>query len=247
MDKLLHYKIFEPYQNLVAFTTTKQSIENDAVRFTGDEPSVYQDNRTQLASLLGIEIDKLIFPRQTHSSNVCKLVGVPEEEIAETDALVSDQKNLCLCVQTADCVPILLFDPVKKVAAAVHAGWRGTVQQIVRKTIEKMILEYGCSATNILAAIGPSIGPEVYEVGDEVVTAARISIPKAEKTLHQNASGKFHFDLWEANQLILLDCGLTKENIEVQEECSFLKSEKYFSARREGVQTGRMVTGIMLL
>jgi len=247
MDKLLRYSIFQPHKNLVAFTTTKQSLEKEAVRFTGDELSIYHDNRVQLASLLGINIEKLIFPRQTHSNSVCKLVDIPEDEIAETDALVTDQSGLCLCVQTADCVPVLLYDPVKKVAAAVHAGWRGTVGQILAETVDEMKTHYSCSEKDILAAIGPSIGPEVYEVGNEVAEAALASIPKAEQTLHKNASGKYHFDLWEANRLILLNCGLLKRNIEVLEECSFLESEKYYSARREGVQTGRMVSGIMLL
>jgi len=247
MDKLLRYSIFQPHKNLVAFTTTKQSIEKEAVRFTGDERSVFQDNRQELASLLGINIEKLIFPRQTHSNSVCKLEDVPKEEIAETDALITDQPGLCLCVQTADCVPILLYDPVKKVAAAVHAGWRGTVKQILAETVNEMKSNYSCSAKDILAAIGPSIGPEVYEVGNEVVEAALASIPKAEQTLHKNATGKYHFDLWKANRLILLGCGLSEQNIEVLEECSFLEGEKYYSARREGVQTGRMVSGIMLL
>ena len=246
MDKLIQYPIFQPYQNLVAFTTTKQSIEEEAVRFTGDEPSIYQNNRMQLASLLGISIEKLIFPRQTHSSNVCQLVDIPKDEIADTDALLTNRPGLCLCVQTADCVPILLYDPVKKVAAAVHAGWRGTISRIVAKTVHEMQTQYLCSEKNIRAAIGPSIGPEVYEVGNEVVEAALASIPGVENTLHKNSNGRFHFNLWEANRLILLHCGLLEQNIEVLAECSFLENDKYFSARRDGVETGRMVSGIML-
>lgn len=247
MDKLIHYQLFQPVRNLVAFTTTKQSIENEAVRFTGDELSIFHNNRVKLASLLGIDNSKLIFPRQTHSNTVCKLFDVPDEEIAETDALMTNQRGLCLCVQTADCVPILLFDPVKNVVAAVHAGWRGTVNQIAAKTLREMKSHYSCSGKDILAVIGPSIGPEVYEVGNEVVEAALASIPEAKLTLHRNSAGKFHFNLWEANRLILLSCGLKYKNIEILEECSFLESDKYFSARREGVQTGRMVSGIMLL
>lgn len=247
MDKLIRYTIFHPYKNLVAFTTTKQSLNLSAVRFTGDETSVYYESRKQLAALLGIEIEKLIFPRQTHSNNVCQLVDIPEKEIAETDALVSDRPGLCLCVQTADCVPILLFDPVKNVTAAVHAGWRGTVNKIVANSVVRMMESYACSASDILAAIGPSIGPGVYEVGDEVVEAARTLVPEANQTLRKNASGKYHFDLWEANRQILLECGLLKEHIEILAECSFEEDERYYSARREGVQTGRMVSGIMLI
>ncbi len=247
MDKLIRYPIFSPYKNLVAFTTTKQSLTLETARFTGDETSGYYENRKQLAALLGIEIERMIFPRQTHSNNVCQLVDIPEKEITETDALVSNRPGLCLCVQTADCVPILLYDPVKKVAAAIHAGWRGTVNKIVANSVRIMVESYACSASDILAAIGPSIGPGVYEVGTEVVEAVRASVPGADQTLYKNSGEKYHFDLWEANRQILLKCGLQKEHIEILAECSFKEGEKYYSARREGEQTGRMVSGIMLI
>ena len=246
MDKLIRYRIFQPFEKLEAFTTTKQSIKKDAVRFTGDDVSMYKDSREQLAALLGIEHNQLIFPRQTHSDKVCKLDHIPASEISDTDALITSQPGLCLCVQTADCVPVLLFDPVKNVVAAVHAGWRGTVSKIVAKAVSKMKESYNCSESDILAAIGPSIGPGVYEVGDEVVEAARASVPNAEHTLYKKESGKYHFDLWEANRLILLECGLPKQHIEVLSECSFEEDKKYYSARRDGATTGRMVSGIML-
>ena len=105
---------------------------------------------------------------------------------------------------------------------------------------------YGASAKNIVAAIGPSISPEIYEVGDEVVDAARKSIPNVEATLHKNRSDKFHFNLWEANRQLLLKNGVPAQNIEVLGACSFSETEKYYSARRDGIDTGRMVSGIML-
>jgi len=246
MDKLIQYKLFQPHKNIVAFTTTKESIDTEMARFTGDAASIYADNRAQLASLLGIEIERLIFPRQTHSNTVCKLDDIPEHEISDTDALVTNSPGLCVCVQTADCVPILLFDPENEVVAAVHAGWRGTVSKIVAETVKQMKDQYSSSEKNILAVIGPSIGPEIYEVGNEVVAAARASIPGAEHTLQKNSSGKYHFDLWEANRRILLNCGLSETNIEVLAECSFQTDDKYYSARRDGVDTGRMVSGIMV-
>jgi polyphenol oxidase len=95
--------------------------------------------------------------------------------------------------------------------------------------------------------VGPSISPGVYEVGNEVVEEALINIPKVEDALHKNKNGKFHFNLWEANRQILLHCGLENENIIIAGECSFSETEKYFSARRDGAETGRMVSGIMLL
>jgi YfiH family protein len=149
-------------------------------------------------------------------------------------------------VQTADCVPILLYDPLSNAIAAVHAGWRGTVQKIAAVTVRKMVVEYGVSATNILAAIGPSISPAVYEVGGEVTEAVLSSIPNAENAILLKPSGKHHVDLWEANRQVLIESGLLPENIEIVGECSFSQNEKYFSARKEGAKTGRMVSGIML-
>ncbi len=238
---LVQYKIFEPHKNLFAFTTTKNTLAIDKVRF-----SDVSENKVKLAETLRVEAANLIFPKQTHTNSVVELSGIPEESIDDTDALVTNRPGLCICVQTADCVPILLFDPIEKVISAVHAGWRGTVGKIVEVAVSKMVSNSNCKSENIIAAIGPSISPEIYEVGDEVVQAVLKSIPNAELTLWQNKTGKFHFDLWEANRQLLLVCGLNSNNIETLAECSFQNKKKYYSARREGIETGRIVSGIML-
>jgi hypothetical protein len=243
----IHYKIFEPYQNLVAFTSTKQSFDTEKTRFTGDLPEIYTTNRQQLADKLGIEPEKLIFPRQTHTNCVAEINNIPESELKDTDALVTATPGICICVQTADCVPILLFDPEKRVIAAVHAGWRGTVKKIAAETVQKMVSQYQCDPAKIMAAIGPSISPAVYEVGDEVTEAFRQSIPNSEKVIHLTDTGKYHVDLWAANREVLIESGLFSENIELAEECSFTDNNRFFSARKEGADTGRMVSGMMLL
>jgi len=250
MDKnnnFIQYKLFESFKNLRAFTTTKQSLTEENPRFTGDSSELFKNSIKQLATELGIKSNQFVFPRQRHTNCVTEILKISEIEIKETDALVTNQPEICLCVQTADCVPILLFDPVKNVVAAVHAGWRGTVNKIVEVTIKKMVTEYHSSPKNILVAIGPSISPEIYEVGDEVVKAVRNSIPNSETTLYKNSNGKFHFNLWEANRQLLLSIGIYSENIEILGECSFKNNNKYFSARKEGIGTGRMVSGVMLL
>ena len=241
MPDLISYNIFQPFTNICAFTTTKSTLPVEKVRYS-DVP----ENKVKLAKTLALETRQMVFPDQTHSNCVADISVVPDFVISETDALVTNQPGLCLCVQTADCVPVLLFDPKAKVIAAVHAGWRGTVGGIVENAVRKMTRNYGASAENIMAAIGPSISPDIYEVGDEVVDAARQTIPNVETTLHKNGSGKFHFNLWEANRQLLLKNGLPEQNIEVLGACSFSEAEKYYSARREGVETGRMVSGIML-
>ena len=239
---LIRYNIFQPFVNLCAFTTTKSTLPVERVRYSNAP-----ENKKKLAEALSLNPGQMVYPDQTHSSCVVAIQEVPEAVISETDALITNKAGLCLCVQTADCVPVLLFDPEAKVIAAVHAGWRGTVGGIVEKAVSKMTTNYGASTKNIVAAIGPSISPEIYEVGDEVVAAARKSIPNVELTLHKNGTGKFHFNLWEANRQLLLKNGVPAQNIEVLGACSFSEGEKYYSARREGVDTGRMVSGIMIL
>ena len=249
MDKsgnFIQYKIFKSFKNLVAFTTTKQTFNIQNPRFTGDSTEIYNEPRKVLAEKLGINTEQLIFPRQEHTDCIVEIALIPDVEIKATDALITDKTGICLCIQTADCVPILLFDPVKQVIAAVHAGWRGTVKKIVASTIEQMISNYHSNPKDILAAIGPSIGPEIYEVGNEVVEAVRKSIPVPEKTLHLNTNGKYHFNLWEANRQLLISNGISDKNIEIKGDCSFTNSDNYFSARRDGINTGRMVSGIML-
>lgn len=244
---LIQYSIFKSCKNLLAFSTTKQALNKDVPRFTGDTKEIFQENREQLANLLKLQTSQLVFPRQTHTNYVVSVSNFPKKEITETDALVTNQPGICLCVQTADCVPVLLFDPKEKAIAAVHAGWRGTVKKIVPAAIEKMKENFNSAPENILAMIGPSIGPDVYEVGNEVVEEVLKNIPYAERTLHKNHVNKFHFNLWEANRLLLLHAGILPENVEVTKECSFSNNQKYFSARRDGVLTGRTVSGIMLL
>ena len=247
-NSFVTYRIFEQFGNVMAFTTIRNSIDGvKAPRFTENQGIPAKENRRFLSKVLGIKPEQLIFPRQTHTSCVAEIFGYPEEELQETDALVTNQKGLCLCVQTADCVPVLLFDSKKMAVAAIHAGWRGTVKQIVGKAVVKMADLFQSSPADICAVIGPSIGPEVYEVGDEVGEAVRESVPNSEKTLYKNSSGKFHLNLWEANRQILLAWGVYSENIEILQECTFQNPAKYFSARREGIDTGRLVSGIMLM
>jgi polyphenol oxidase len=246
-NELIYYKVFSGFENVVAFTSTKQTFDILNPRFTGDSADIFEYNRVLLAEKLMIKPEQLVFPRQTHTNCVAEISNIPENEIKETDALVTNQTGICLCVQTADCVPILLFDPMNNVIAAVHAGWRGTVKKIAEIAVQKMVMKYNSSPGNIVAAIGPSISADIYEVGNEVAEEVKKSIPNAEIVLHKNSLGKYHFNLWEANRQILLENGLKEKNIEILGECSFTESSKYFSARKEGIATGRMVSGIMIL
>ena len=244
------FESFKKYKNIVHFITTKEGwVNGNRPRFTGDSEDIYAGFRHELAVSCEAEESSFVFPRQTHSD---RIAVVNSENFAntidDTDALITSEKGLFICVQTADCVPVLLFDPVKKVVAAVHAGWKGTISKIAGKTVAKMTETFGCSPADIVAGIGPSIHMHAYEVGPEVVEAVEANFSNSPALLKPSMnSGHAYFDLWEANQTVLLEAGIREENIEVIGLCSFEHADLFYSARRDGSDTGRMVSGIRLV
>ena len=220
---------------------------------TGDDDAIVAENRQRLASSLGISIDDFITLRQIHSNKVIPIKSrddiehIKNHENNHADALVTNLAGIYLIVQVADCLPILLFDPVQKVTAAVHAGWRGTVKKIVRETIRMMTGEFGCAPENILAGIGPSIGPCCYEVGDDVVREVTENLSNADKLLKDSPSGeKKHLDLREANSQELTEAGLIDANIEQAGICTCCNSDEFYSYRCGSGRAGRFWAGIML-
>ncbi len=245
-DNLISYNIFKTFSGLTVFTTTRFTFPgNETPRFSGNRTNS-TENRKKLADIIETDASRLIFPRQTHTNCVREIYGAGDEEPEETDALITNKKGICLCVQTADCVPLLMFDPQNMAIAAVHAGWRGTVNNIAGIAVEKLKVSFGSSPSGILVAMGPSIGPDAYEVGDEVAEAVLKNVPNGKVALHKSKIGKWHLNLWEANRQILLGCGIDGSNIEINGECTYQNSGKYFSARSQGIDTGRLVSGIML-
>jgi len=247
---VLKFESFKKHKEIAHFITTKEGwTSGNRPRFTGDKEADYDMFRKELAISCELSTNQFVFPRQTHSDRIAIVTGgTNTTTISDTDALITSESELFVCVQTADCVPILLFDPVKKIVAAVHAGWRGTVTKIVMKTIRKMTNEFGCLPTDIVAGIGPSIHIHAYEIGPEVVEAVESVFTNATALLKPSLNpGKAYLDLWEANKTILLESGVQEENIEVMGLCSFEHSDLFFSARRDGTETGRMVSGIRLV
>ncbi len=163
----------------------------------------------------------------------------------DADAMITNLPQVPIMVMTADCVPILLFDPKKEVVAAIHAGWRGTVAQITEKTIEAMQEQYNCEPSDILAAIGPSIGACCYEVGEEVVQAAEATLSQA-TSCFKNINNRHHFDLWEANRQQLTANGVDENNIDTLGLCTQCHHQHFFSSRADNGITGRMGACIML-
>ena len=263
---LYHFSLLFGYPEIIHFSTTRQggtsedSYSSLNLGFnSGDEKNNVQANRDILTRTLGINTEQLVFGVQTHSAKVARITSdvldwdlqTRRKMLAETDALMTNEPNICIAVKTADCIPVLLFDPVHKAAAAIHAGWRGTVGRIVSQTVDAMKQEYGTQPKDIVAGIGPGIGPEVYQVGSEVVEMVHRQLGENHGLIQYRVSKNDHretphLNLWKANQLQLLDAGIPEENIEVARLCTFSHANDFFSARRDGTATGRMATGIMI-
>ena len=220
---------------------------------TADNPDHVLANRSMLAKATGINEGKFLYCSQVHSGDV-KIIDSESvingvlKAIPQTDASVTSIPGICLMVMVADCVPVLLYDPIKRVSAVIHAGWRGTVHQITSNTIRNMVGHFGCDPADILAGIGPSIGPCCYEVGEDVREFVTQSFGTTEGYLIQkNHSSKPHFDLWYANHKQLTDHGVKPDNIETSELCTRCHSDIFFSSRASGGITGRFAAGICIL
>lgn len=220
---------------------------------SGDEPLTILNNRRLLAQTMELPLDRFVFAEQTHSKNVLiatdSYAGMGTEisatAVKNCDGFISKTKNLCINAKSADCTPVLLYDPIQKVIGAVHSGWKGTVQKIAHIAVKLMVEEFNTNPKNIVAGIGPSNGPCCYEVGDEVVEKVAKEFDTNSPFLKLNAkSKKVHFDLWKTNEYLLLESGLLKSNIETAGLCTQCNPHLFYSARRS--ETGRIVAGIYL-
>jgi polyphenol oxidase len=223
---------------------------------TGDNHADVLSNRHKIAGVLSIDVAQFTFASQTHSSNVV-VVGMqqrglgsitPANAIANTDALITNCRGICICVQTADCVPLLMYDPDKQVVAAVHAGWRGTLRKVTMQTLNRMADEFDCNPEAMIVGIGPSNGPCCYDVGEDVKQEAIAALGSVEGIILSSATkGKYIFDQWQANKMQLLESGVREENIEITPYCSQTHQQMFFSSRAGKGVTGRTTSGIMLL
>ena len=253
--------------NVVAFSTTRHGGfskgnygEFNINRFCGDNEEAIAKNREALAEELHITSEHIIMPHQTHSIETRQIAedfmslphNVQNMVLEGVDAVMTDVKGICIGVSTADCIPIILYDAEHKATCAVHAGWRGTVARIVLKAITDMRLAYGTRPADIKAVIGPGISLDAFEVGNEVyeefanANFEMEKISKQMKVADSTSEYKWHIDLPKCNKIQLIQCGVDEENISLCGICTYNNYEDYFSARRLGIDSGRIYTGIML-
>jgi len=257
----IQYPALNRYDTIRHFTTTRMggvSTGNyssfNLGLFSDDNPDDLSQNFKILSTLTNIPEDNIHLPFQTHSN---KIFLIDEDFLSKdnetrqamlqgVDALITNIPNQCIGVSTADCVPVLLYDPVHRAISSVHAGWRGTCSKILSLVISTMKTTFNTNPKDLIAVIGPSISPEVYEVGISLLEKfGDAGFDTRKIFIHKD--GKTYLDLWSANKILLRNEGVSEENIEISGICTFVNYENFFSARRLGIHSGRMISGIMLI
>lgn len=214
--------------------------------YIGDDLENTYINRVRSFEALNRDPESVYDVWQVHSSDVICTNEPRSKHVAhkKADAILTNNPKVTLFMRFADCVPIMFFDPVKKVVGIAHAGWRGTVNQIATAAVEKMVSEYGCHREDIQAGIGPSIGPDHYQIGSEVIEQVIGNFGKDASRLLKSRNGSTHLDLWKANHILLQNAGIN--HIEISGICTACHLRDWFSHRAENGKTGRFGAMIAL-
>ena len=220
----------------------------------GDDFAAVEENYRRLCGAVGIDISHLVLSRQTHTNNVRTVTkndcgtGYTKPSFQDVDGLVTNQSGVALVTQYADCTPLLFCDPVKRVCATSHAGWRGTVSQIGRVTVEKMVKEFGSNPSDIIAAIGPCICDNCYEVDTPVLEAFAESGMDITGVFSEGRDeNHFMLNLVRANKNILISAGIKEENIDISDICTCCNSSELHSHRATGGKRGNLAAIIELI
>ncbi|MEQ1743871.1 MAG: peptidoglycan editing factor PgeF [Saprospiraceae bacterium] len=238
--------LFAAYPDLVAAESTRHGGASPAPyhslnlgKNTADDPVSTAENRRRFSAALGFSPQELVWSKQVHGAEI--LVATAAGGAEGFDALVTQTPGLVLSVSVADCTPVLVFDPMHRAVAAVHAGWRGAAAGIVGKTLHVMAERFGTRGADCLAYVGTCIDECSFEVGEEVATAFDPAF-----TRYDPARAKFFVDLKKACAAQLLAQGLIADRIEISPYSTVLHNADYFSHRKEGGVTGRMLAVIGL-
>ena len=259
---VLRYKIFDAYPELVVgFSTrlggvSKGYLGSMNLSFTrGDEEASVMENHRRFAQACGYDYTKLVFSDQVHKTNLrivtkddCGKGIVRERDFSEIDGLITQEVGIPLMTFYADCVPLFLYDPVQRVIATAHSGWRGTVGRMGEKTLKAMNKAFGTQPQNVIAAIGPSICGDCFEVGPEVVEefAKTFSKKQMEAICHAGRNDRSYLDLWRANRIILEEAGVQPQNISVTNICTRCNPDLLYSHRIMGAQRGNLAAILMI-
>lgn len=220
----------------------------------GDDPDKVRENFRRFCTAVGADVNRVVCTQQVHLDAVRVATsadagkGLWRERDYEVDGLITNEVGLPLVIFTADCTPILLHDPVKRVVGACHAGWRGTALGIAARTVEKMQEVYGCAAKDIRCAIGPCISRCCFETRSDVPEAMLANLGQgAQPFIDAHENGSYHVDLKGINRLWLERSGVAKDHIEVSDDCTACDLYTYYSHRRTGLPRGTLAHIVQLI
>ena len=215
----------------------------------GDKEEAVRENFRRIAAALDVKVENMVFSKQTHTTNVRVVTEedrgkgtVKPLDYDQVDGLVTNIPGLCLATFYADCVPLFFVDPVQKAIGLSHSGWRGTVGKIGKITVETMRKEYGTDPADVLAAVGPSICQECYEVSEDVIEQFRINYEQKywEELFYKKENGKFQLNLWKANEIVFGEAGIKAEHIAVTNVCTCCNAVVLFSHRASHGKRGNL-------
>ncbi|MDO5540019.1 MAG: peptidoglycan editing factor PgeF [Eubacteriales bacterium] len=215
----------------------------------GDDRENVMENFRRIGNAIGFSQENLVFSDQTHTTNIRRITEKDRgkgilfpRDYTDVDGLITDVPGLVLATFYADCVPLYFVDPVHKVIGLSHSGWRGTVGKIGRETVRAMEQEFGSCPEDIVAAIGPSICMDCYEVSEDVIDEFRQSFHQEEYEMlfYRKENGKYQLNLWKANEIIMKEAGILPENISVTDICTCCNPEILYSHRASKGMRGNL-------
>lgn len=221
----------------------------------GDSREAVQENFRRIASAIGVRCEDMVFSQQTHTANVRVVtekdrgVGIMRPlEYHDVDGLVTDIPGICLVTFYADCVPLFFLDPVKKAIGLSHSGWRGTASKIGKATIEQMQHQFGSEPSDILAAVGPSICQDCYEVSKDVIEKFQENFKSCywNDLFYRKENGKYQLNLWKANEIVFTEAGIRKEHMAITNVCTHCNSNVLYSHREAGNDRGSLAAFLAL-
>ena len=221
----------------------------------GDDRAAVEENFRRMGEALGVRCEDMVLSQQTHTTNIRIVTdedrgkGITRErDYTDIDGLITNVPGICLVTTYADCVPLYFLDPVKKVIALSHSGWRGTVGKIGKKTVELMHDNFGSDPADILAAVGPSVCQDCYEVSADVTDRFKEVFDRSawDELFYEKPDGKYQLDLWKANEKIFLEAGIRKDHITVTNVCTHCNSGILYSHRAMGDKRGNLCAFLAL-
>lgn len=215
----------------------------------GDKEEAVRENFRRMAHVLGVEPGDMVCSKQTHTTNVRVVTeedrgkGITKSlDYTDVDGLITNVPGLCLVTFYADCVPLFFVDPVHRAIGLSHSGWRGTVGKIGKVTVEMMQKEYGTNPKDVIAAVGPSICQDCYEVSEDVIEQFRENFDKKdwEKLFYRKENGKYQLNLWNANEIVFTEAGIQKEHMAITNLCTCCNPDVLFSHRASQGKRGNL-------